>query len=647
MHRKKIFRILLSFLAIFLLYINGLFAQGDTCESALTLPNLVNYKSAPDAFNNIGANLTKYSNPSCWKYSGNEVWFKFTAIGTDVDITVTGKTDSTVTGTLLNPEVTLYNLVNPCDFLTPHQSVCGVQKGKYNVVSIYNGGLKPGKEYYIQVNGSNQGTFGLLIDNYNPPPSPSSDCITANTLTTSFDPVNIPTFAGGAGKDNMEAAGTCINPDSKDIFAEKNTVWYKWICKSSGSLTFTLTPADTADDIDFVLFLLPDGQCSQKVMLRCDASGYTGPTGMSMTAKNYTEEGGTGKGQNNFVKNINMVEGETYALMIENFSSKGAIKNVFGGTGSFLGTLSKFDLSDSNSVVCDTSTYITLVNKSENANIYSWTFGKDANIQSSNLKTPPPIKYNTFGEKTIFLQAQKGNGKPAYSTKVIYVRPNPAFYIKDYDCSGYATLSSSFQDSLNKYSWSTGATSDSITVKKPVSYSRNDIKSDNYSLQLVDRYGCKSANSIAVKGIVNLIDTTVADGNSMTLDPGSYGTGYSYKWSTGEKTQTISVKDPGDYTVSVTYDSTGCSTENKWNIFTVTNVITPNGDGKNDYLVIKSPNPDAHRRLTIIDRWGRKIYSSENYLNNWNAKDNTEGTYFYILELPDGRSTKGIITVVK
>jgi gliding motility-associated-like protein len=647
-HYIKLNHIIL-FCFIFLLYYTKVNAQGDTCESALTLTNVSHFSSAPDAFNNFNAKVTLYNSPSCWKYDGNEVWFKFTAIGSDVDITITGKTDSIGSGTLLNPEIAFYNLVNPCDFTTPFKSKCAIQTDKKNIVSLYEGGLIVGRVYYIQVNGSNQGTFKIDINNYTPPPSPGSDCITASTLTTSFDPVNIPDFSGGAGNDNMEAAGTCINPYGDYLSAEKNTVWYKWICKTSGTLTFTLTPADSTDDIDFVLFKLPDGQCSKKVLLRCDASGKPGPTGMNLTSKDTYEEGGIIPGQDNFVKYINMVEGETYALMIENFSSKKSVIINFGGTGTFKGPESMFSVNDT--LVCDTASAFVFENKSTDANYYSWYFGADANIQTSIKKNPPPIKFSTYGEKTVLLKAATSATSKYFdiSSKTIYVKQKPSFTVKNLSlCEGTsAELSPSIDRPGDIYSWSTGSLSKTISVNVPISHTKDNIQTDKYTLQLTDQYGCVDTASIFIKGVFSITDTLINDGSSITLTAGNYGNGYTYKWSTGETTSSISVKAPGDYTISVTNDSTGCVTTSRWHIFTITNVITPNGDGKNDKFIIKNVQADSHRKLIIFDRWGKKVYETSNYQNDWEAKNNPAGTYFYVLELPDGRSTKGFITVIK
>jgi gliding motility-associated-like protein len=62
------------------------------------------------------------------------------------------------------------------------------------------------------------------------------------------------------------------------------------------------------------------------------------------------------------------------------------------------------------------------------------------------------------------------------------------------------------------------------------------------------------------------------------------------------------------------------------------NVITPNGDGKNDLLEFKNIEYFPNTSLTIFNRWGDKIYSSLDYHNDWGGGGHSDGTYYYILE---------------
>ena len=83
----------------------------------------------------------------------------------------------------------------------------------------------------------------------------------------------------------------------------------------------------------------------------------------------------------------------------------------------------------------------------------------------------------------------------------------------------------------------------------------------------------------------------------------------------------------------------------------VVNVITPNGDGINDKLVVKNIDLFAPCKINIFDSWGEKIYSSSNYQNNWDGTSKgklvPEGTYYYVLVTKDGKVYKGAVNILK
>lgn len=82
---------------------------------------------------------------------------------------------------------------------------------------------------------------------------------------------------------------------------------------------------------------------------------------------------------------------------------------------------------------------------------------------------------------------------------------------------------------------------------------------------------------------------------------------------------------------------------------TVPNVFTPNGDGMNDNLVFTNLEFFPNNKITIFNRWGRKIFEQNSYKNNWDGEDYNDGTYFFILELNNKENTvhKGTITLLR
>ncbi|MBV7530969.1 Ig-like domain-containing protein [Chitinophaga sp. sic0106] len=83
-----------------------------------------------------------------------------------------------------------------------------------------------------------------------------------------------------------------------------------------------------------------------------------------------------------------------------------------------------------------------------------------------------------------------------------------------------------------------------------------------------------------------------------------------------------------------------------------TNILTPNGDGRNDKWVIRNLDSYPNNEVKIFDRSGRMVYSRKNYSNDWDATVNgaplSTGTYYYILSIENGaKVAKGYITIVR
>ena len=79
--------------------------------------------------------------------------------------------------------------------------------------------------------------------------------------------------------------------------------------------------------------------------------------------------------------------------------------------------------------------------------------------------------------------------------------------------------------------------------------------------------------------------------------------------------------------------------------------FSPNGDGKNDFLVFPGLEYFSPAMLQVFNRYGTSVYQSTNYLNTWDGRDADsnhplpDGTYFYILTLPSGKTYNNFLVI--
>jgi len=152
--------------------------------------------------------------------------------------------------------------------------------------------------------------------------------------------------AGGEGQDKMEAdfVACFMNGDNLGM-AEENSTWLTWEIAESGSLTFTITPNNRSNDIDFVVYrLAAKGSCKGKQIVRCMAAGdppelagsspCLGKTGLKDGETDTSEDAGcSDAGDNTWLAPLKTVKGEHYALLVSNVSEEGPGFTIsFGGT---------------------------------------------------------------------------------------------------------------------------------------------------------------------------------------------------------------------------------------------------------------------------------------------------------------------------
>jgi gliding motility-associated-like protein len=127
--------------------------------------------------------------------------------------------------------------------------------------------------------------------------------------------------------------------------------------------------------------------------------------------------------------------------------------------------------------------------------------------------------------------------------------------------------------------------------------------------------------------------------------------------------QTVPTQDTTMYVVEV-LNSYGCFDTDTMMVYLfdpaslvpdlsgVMNVITPNGDGYNDFFDVSEVVRADSCDLMIFDRWGAKVFEQKKYVTGWDGRSNggdplPDGTYYYILTCSDVVRFRGAVTVVR
>jgi len=555
-----------------------LFAQpaNDDCGNALLIDDIIQDCSAVGQYTNEGATPTNFTGSDCTSNNGNDVWFRFTAIATDLTLTVNGDDG----GTLRQPEAELY-VDNNCTTNSDNSftSIECESGSSTDIVELYKGGLIPGQTYLLRIQGRSgrEGTFQMCIDNYFPPTEPGSDLEIASVLCDKSKFVVQQVI--GTGNDNDEARGTCLDVPGSGVTSEQSSTWFTWIAANDGQLTFTIDPIRPNDDVDFVVYELPNGlnNTNGKIALRCMATSCEGPTGLNLSSTDESEDAGCDFGEDGFLRALDMRAGVAYGVLINNFSQSGnGFSLEFGGDGEFQGPEPQIDaiINSTSNVICAgeevsfsgaNSTFVAgqIVE-------YEWTFGVGAEATSVTGAGPHTVSYTEPGEKSVVLTITTNLGCKVSDimSSVVVVEPcceelnfiTGEAVIEDAICGdlgGAIDFSVSSNSDINSLEWSNNSESEDLANLSP----------GLYVVTVTNEATCRDSFPFMVDSIppfevvTGLTEPTCGGGTDgaieLTIQDGAapilidFGMGES-------ETTTLTNLSSGDYPVTIT-DVNGCT----------------------------------------------------------------------------------------
>ncbi|MCY1663447.1 T9SS type B sorting domain-containing protein [Chryseobacterium sp. SL1] len=386
------------------------------------------------------------------------------------------------------------------------------------------------------------------------------DCVSAITVCgnsgINYTPV-------GIGNTN-ETLGGCLS-------YENHSVWYKFTIATSGTLTFDLAPTGPVD-YDWAIYG-PNVTCSNRgTPVRCNASGYYTNTGMNMTNTNTSSGAGN---TDPYCKYMDVVAGQTYYLYIDNWSTTVYTFNLtWGGTATFVSPFTNSTIAPNPFVppgnpgptasspreinICGSSATFNFSTLSPgilngNPNFYVSYYSTANNAATGTNPITAPITVNTSNTYYYDISYQDPNNP---NNSINSCKQTNAIVFKDKSVTASITASSTklcpngnvtlTSNNATGNTWSTGATTQSITVTTPGTYTLTSSNGICTSPQASVTITQDTDPNAQISGNLTLCENT-----STILTATSTGTGNTYSWSTGATTPSITVTAPGTYIVTV------------------------------------------------------------------------------------------------
>ncbi|MEA3496769.1 MAG: gliding motility-associated C-terminal domain-containing protein, partial [Bacteroidota bacterium] len=209
----------------------------------------------------------------------------------------------------------------------------------------------------------------------------------------------------------------------------------------------------------------------------------------------------------------------------------------------------------------------------------------------------------------------------------------------------------------NKIIWSNGETTKSISISS----------AGKYFATAINTIGCKTMDSIFIKGIEKpefyfSVKAFCEDSPAIVkVLPLNLNEKYELIWSNGEKDSMYSYYYSEGFEYLTLIDTNNCEFTDSFFVnekcpstLFIPNAFSPNGDGLNEKFEVAG-SFIVDFQIQIYNRWGEKIFESQDINNSWNGKFKGEkvplGIYYYQIFAKGimGKEIKrsGMITVVR
>lgn len=311
---------------------------------------------------------------------------------------------------------------------------------------------------------------------------------------------------------------------------------------------------------------------------------------------------------------------------------------------------------------------------------WDWNF-----LEGKSAAKDPIFEYETPGLKTARLIVEDKNLCRDTLAKPINYYPVPSLLVIEPNTFTGCQPANIFFDNLSKpidnsylFEWDFGDGKKSDALSPTNLY--EDVGTYTVNLKLISPIGCETT-----KTWPNLIKVVPSPKAGFTFDPekpdlddnvvrftDTSKDAIAYLWNFDSlgisliQNPTFTFKDTGVFTIQqVVLHTSGC-TDTTYAIipiypivnFFMPNAFTPNNDGLNDdFVPVGNFVGIRSYHFTIWNRWGDRIFSTQDYTQGWNGQRNNNGehsppgVYAYLIEyidaLGENKNVKGHCTLIR
>ena len=283
----------------------------------------------------------------------------------------------------------------------------------------------------------------------------------------------------------------------------------------------------------------------------------------------------------------------------------------------------------------------------------------DPTIISGQNDTLLIVQPDTPGNFNYTFQITDDFGCDYDTTVTLYVLPQPTIFGDTLACNyGFNVVGT---DAYDGGIWAAADTAITFSDSSVLNPGISTSTPGTYEVSFTDN-ACNSTVSANITFppyvYTALDDTIVCNGTEVTLNAVQNSTVTDFLWNTGETGPSITVIEPGVYTVTgsnICHSSTVSATlGNKLCDIDVPNIISLSSQSGNNTWFVQQEGI-AEFNCVITNRWGNVVYESNDPAGQWdgNTQGGTrveEGTYFYVINaiLDNGEplQKQGLVQVV-